>query len=62
LLSTISEVPSDELLAAAIREAYKARDCDYAFLVSAGQALSNLLRSDYDRLVCVLRKIRPGVV
>src|SRR5580658_3602210 len=27
LLSTISDVPSDELLAAAIREAYKARDC-----------------------------------
>lgn len=59
LVSTVSAVPSDELLAAAIREAYAKRNKDYAFLVAAGQALSNLLRSDYDRLVCVLRKIRP---
>jgi hypothetical protein len=59
LISTVSAVPSDELLAAAVREAYTKRNKDYAFLVAAGQALSNLLRSDYDRLVCVLRKIRP---
>lgn len=59
LVSTISEVPSDELLAAAVRQAYNKRNKDYAFLVAAGQALSTLLRSDYDRLVCVLRKIRP---
>ena len=59
LLSTVSEVPADELLSAAIREAYFKRKKDYTFLVAAGQALSNLLRSDYDRLVCVLRKIRP---
>lgn len=59
LLSTVSDVPSDELLAATIREAYVARDRDYQFLVSAGQALSQLMRSDYERLVCVLRKIKP---
>ena len=59
LLAGVSEVPSDELLAAAIREAYAKRNNDYAFLVAAGQALSHLLRSDYDRLVCILRKIRP---
>jgi hypothetical protein len=60
LLKDVTDVPSDELLSAVIREAYAARNNDYAFLVSAGQALSNLLRSDYDRLVCVLRKIRPN--
>jgi hypothetical protein len=61
LLTTVSSVPVDELLAAAVREAYRARDNDYDFLVSAGQALSNLLRADYDRLLCVLQKIRPAV-
>lgn len=59
LLTQVTEVPSDELLAAAVREAYGARNNDYAFLVAAGQALSHLLRADYDRLVSVLRKIRP---
>jgi hypothetical protein len=61
LLTTVASVPADELLAAAIREAYRARNEDYDFLVAAGQALSNLLRSDYDRLMCVLQKIRPTV-
>lgn len=59
LLTTVSSVPADELLAAAVREAYRARNEDYDFLVSAGQALSNLLRTDYDLLMCVLQKIRP---
>jgi hypothetical protein len=60
LLKDVTDVPSDELLSAVIREAYAARNNDYSFLVAAGQSLSNLLRSDYDRLVCVLRKIRPN--
>jgi hypothetical protein len=59
LLANVADVPADELLAAAIRAAYQARNNDYAFLIAAGQGLSSLLRSDYDRLVCVLRKIRP---
>lgn len=59
LLLNVTAVPSDELLAACIREAYQAREKEYRFLVAAGQALSHVLRSDYDRLVCVLRKIKP---
>ena len=51
--------PIDELLAASIREAYRARDNDQAFLHQAGQAFSQLFRSDYDRLVSVLKKIKP---
>lgn len=59
LLTTISSVPTDELLAASVREAYEAHDKDYQFLIEAGQSLSHLLRSDYDRLLSVLRKIKP---
>jgi hypothetical protein len=61
LLTTISSVPTDELLAASVREAYQARDNDYQFLIEAGQSLSHLLRSDYDRLLSVLRKIKPNL-
>ena len=59
LLTSISTVPTDELLAACVREAYRARGNDYDFLVAAGQSLSHLLRSDYERMICVLRKIKP---
>lgn len=62
LLTTISSVPTDELLAAAVREAYQARGNDYQFLIEAGQSLSHLLRSDYDRLLSVLRKIKPATI
>jgi hypothetical protein len=57
-LTTIANAPNDELIAACIRSAYQAGGSQYDFLVAAGQALSQLLRSDYDRLLCVLKKIR----
>ncbi len=59
LVPAASAVASDELLAAVVREAYRARNNDYQFLVSAGKALTHLFRDDYDRLVGVLRKIKP---
>ena len=59
LLSTNANGPIDELLGASIREAYGARSKDDDFLLKAGEALSRLFRSDYDRLVSILRKIRP---
>jgi hypothetical protein len=59
LLLPVSAVPVDELLSATIREAYQIHKGDYAFLVAAGQALSQLLHNDYDRLVSLLKKIRP---
>jgi hypothetical protein len=59
LVAAVSAVPSDELLAATVRNAYDARGADYPFLVRAGQALSHLYRDDYDRLVSVLRKLNP---
>ena len=60
LLLDVSAVPTDELLAATIREAQKVHDNQRAYLLSAGQALSQLLHNDYDRLVSLLKKIRPG--
>lgn len=63
LLTNVQSVPIDELLAASIRQAQAChRDCkkDYhAFLVDAGKALSHLIRDDYDRLVSLLKKIKP---
>lgn len=59
LIPAVSAVPSDELLAAVVRESYRARQNDYQFLVSAGKALTHLFRDDYDRLVAVLKKIKP---
>lgn len=59
LIGWVTSIPNDELIAAAVREASRARDNDYTFLVSAGKNLSQLFREDYDRLVSVLKKINP---
>ena len=59
LLAAVPTVPADELLAAAVREAYSAQGQQKTFLIKAGQALSQLFRSDYERLVSVLKKIKP---
>ncbi|MCC7528598.1 MAG: hypothetical protein IT342_08760 [Candidatus Melainabacteria bacterium] len=59
LVATVTTVPQDELAAASIREAYKANGEEYSFLVEAGQALSHIFKNDFDRLVTILRKIRP---
>lgn len=59
LLLNISKVPSDELLAAAIREAHSQIGGDDSFFLEAGRSMSHIFRNDYDRLVCILKKIRP---
>ncbi|MBX9686022.1 MAG: hypothetical protein K2X27_04930 [Candidatus Obscuribacterales bacterium] len=60
MLSAISKVPTDEILAASIKNAASARDDEYDYLVEAGQYVSRMLRDDYDRLASVLRKISPS--
>ncbi|MBC7996756.1 MAG: hypothetical protein IAF58_02370 [Leptolyngbya sp.] len=60
LVATVTTVPQDELASASIREAYKAHNEEYTFLVEAGQALSHVFKNDFDRLVSILRKIRPN--
>lgn len=59
LLANVSEIPSDELIAATIREAHRALGSNRSFLIEAGRAVSNILRSDYDRLLTILKKIKP---
>lgn len=56
------QIPSDELLAATIRAAARARapqGLDQAYLVRAGREIATLLKDDYDRLTAILRRIRP---
>lgn len=56
------QIPSDELLAATIRAAARARrpfGLDRAYLVRAGREIASLLKDDYDRLTAILRRIRP---
>jgi len=62
LIVGASEVPVDDLLAAAIRLAANSRADDnerYQYLVSAGQQLARDLSSDLKRLSHVLSLIRP---
>ncbi len=56
-----AHIPNDELLAAVIRQAARARgpqERDY--LVRAGREVASLLKDDYDRLTALLRRIRPA--
>ncbi len=75
LLSHINSVPTDELIAASIRLAARARSDKNGkqsassrsvsadqYLVEAGRAISQLFRSDYDRMVSIVRKIKPGAI
>src|SRR5690606_14682115 len=61
LVLQASEVPSDELIAAALRYASYAypENERYQFLVRCGRTLANLLANDLKRLSHVLTLIRP---
>ena len=54
-----AQVPNDELLAAHLRAAARARADSHTYLVRAGRELAGLLKDDYDRLTALLRRIRP---
>jgi len=53
----LSGVPSDELVAACLRQARDAQANDRDFLLRAGKALASLLAEDYDRLQAILRNV-----
>jgi hypothetical protein len=54
------QIPSDELLAAVIRSAARARQGgERDYLVRAGREVASLLKDDYDRLTAILRRIHP---
>jgi len=48
--------PTEEVVAAAIRTAWKVSGED-SFLVEAGKELANLLKDDYDRLQAIMRRV-----
>ena len=52
-------MPTESLVAAAIREVYGLRDLDRDWLVQAGRMVSVLLKDDYDRLRMILSQIHP---
>lgn len=57
LLASPARVALDELLAAAIRNAWQARGGEREFLVKAGKEVALLLTNDVNRLNGVLRRI-----
>lgn len=59
LLLQASEIPPDQLLAAHIRQAYRARGDDQPWLAGAARLIAGLLKSDYDQLMTVLYGIAP---
>jgi hypothetical protein len=64
LVLNTSEVPAEELLAAALRFAAAARPPNerYAFIIGAGRRLAQLLSHDLARLNHLLRLIKPLAV
>lgn len=56
-LLQVQGAPNDSLAAATIREVYRLRKADRAWLVQAGRSLAVLLKDDYDRLRIILSQI-----
>lgn len=56
-LLRVSNVPVESLVAAALREVFRLRRGDRAWLVKAGRALGVLLKDDYDTLRYILSQI-----
>ncbi|HEY9642126.1 MAG TPA: hypothetical protein V6C57_16690 [Coleofasciculaceae cyanobacterium] len=56
-LLQVNGAPVDALVAAAIREIYRLRQADRAWLVEVGRAISILLKEDFDRLRIILNQI-----
>ncbi len=51
-------VPTEELIAAALRQMSKAQEDSRAFLVAAGKELANLLSADFIRLKNILGRLQ----
>jgi len=52
-----SQLPSDDLIIASVRNAWAVRGYDMAYLVTLGKELSRLIRDDYERLSSLIRRI-----
>jgi hypothetical protein len=60
IMLQVSEVPTEALIAAAIREVYQLRNGDRQWLVQVGRNLNILLKDDYDRLRYIFSQVRLG--
>ena len=60
LLSAPGEVPSEQFLAAHVRQAYRQRGQDQDWLERAAREIAALLKHDYERLMTVLYGIEPA--
>ena len=59
LLNATGELAVDQLIAANVREVYRARGNDLYWLERAAREVASLLKSDYERLMSVLLAIEP---
>ena len=59
LTSAQAEVPSEQLVAAHVREAYAARGQDAVWLDGVAREIARIFKGDYDRLVPILEAIEP---
>ena len=58
LINTHLPIPTDELIAAALRRMSQSHEDSHAFLVAAGKELAVLLSSDYIQLKSILRRLK----
>jgi hypothetical protein len=56
-LITFRQAPTDELVASCLRQVFRLRGGDRAFMVGAGRTLTNLLKNDYDRLSAIMERL-----
>ncbi len=54
------QIPGDDVLATLIRHVAQSHSDGSAYLIWAGRQLASLLKDDYDRLLAILRKIKPA--
>ncbi len=59
LLNSSAELPADQLVAANVREVYRARGNDVLWLERAAREVASLMKNDYERLMSVLLAIEP---
>jgi len=60
LLAISGEVSPPQVLAANVREVYRQRGQDRAWLDAAAREIATLLKNDYDALLTVLYAIEPA--
>lgn len=59
LLKSGTDVPSEEIIAAALRQMSRTHDDSRTFLIQAGKELAALLGREYGQLKAILERIKP---